>query len=286
MRCVTPCRVLWLLPAVVACACRIDAAERVPRIVVLPLSDRASVVIEAERPLDQVAETSAECAAPAECVVVEGGPIGNATRSIELLSPQAVPIVKSVSLRPYTRSDGQTYFRVRVTVREPSQHALRVAGNRLYVDFAPPRRPRPSGGAEPAIVDARPRPAAPAVGSASSAVKPPAGTASPTVKPAAGTATAPRKPAAEGRRVEALDYDSLKADILRRAQMRARQPDVKGLLALADEVRRKDEQLGRQRPELVTELLDEVNRLLDEARIRQLEIDREAFRQSEPPGKK
>lgn len=246
------------------------AAERMPRVVVLPLSDRASVVLEAEQEFESVTQTRDSCGQPASpCIVAEGGPIGKDMRPLELTSPSSVPLVRRVSLETYARPDGRTNFRLRVQLAATCEgdgcnRALRIAGNRLYVDVS------------------RIRPARPPVESASEVPSAGASRAGNTQR----EVSAPSRGApADAARPDIVDYDTLKSDILRRAQQRAQQPDVKGLLALIGEIHRKDEQLGQQRPDLVAELLDEVNRLLDQARVRQLDLDRQALRKSAPAQK-
>lgn len=263
----THCLGRWLIPAaaLLFSSQATGAADGLPRIIVLPLADRASIVIEAESPLENVTETREDCPrSTAECLIAEGGPIAKSTPSREMIAAPSIRLVRSVSLTPYTRPDGQTYFRLRVQLRDRCEHALRLSGNRLYIDFAPIRQTRSATGSESPVANAAREPFTPSTAPASPGGKTPP----------------------EGRRPEVLDYETLKADVLRRAQQRARQPDVKGLLALVAEVRRKDEQLGHQRPDLVAELLEEVNRLLDEARLLQLEVDRQAFRKADGSGKK
>jgi len=212
------------------------------RIVVLPLVDRASVVIEGDSALNDAAGSHEDCDRSAECLVGEAGPIPKSTMPTKAVASSSIRFVKSVRLDPYTRPDGHTYVRVYVQLSDRCERSIRAAGNRLYLDFAPLRR-------------------------------------------AAGKTVDVRAPAREAA-VEPLDYDSLKADILRRAEQHARKPDVKALLALIDEVHRKDDLLGRQRPDFAAALLDDVNRLLDEARVRQLDLDRQAFRKPDGSGKK
>jgi hypothetical protein len=57
----------------------------------------------------------------------------------------------------------------------------------------------------------------------------------------------------------------------------AARPDVKALLRLRDEVKQRDNELGHRRADLIEALLLEVDRYTDEARARQLELDRRAF---------
>lgn len=69
----------------------------------------------------------------------------------------------------------------------------------------------------------------------------------------------------------------MQADVLKRAGTLAPRADVKGLLALVEETKRRDEQLGRKRPDVMEKLLEEVNRKLEEARVLRLQLDAEAF---------
>ena len=84
-------------------------------------------------------------------------------------------------------------------------------------------------------------------------------------------------------------YTALEADVLRRASALARRPDVNALIALSAEVVRRDEQLGRQRPAFIKQLLAEVDRYTNEARALRLKLDGLEFRRQEstarPPKK-
>jgi hypothetical protein len=73
-------------------------------------------------------------------------------------------------------------------------------------------------------------------------------------------------------------YHALEADAVARARSLAARPDVKALQALRDEVLRRDAQLGRKRPEIVSRLLDEIDRRTDEARSTRLKLDGQLFR--------
>jgi len=73
-------------------------------------------------------------------------------------------------------------------------------------------------------------------------------------------------------------YRVLEADGLRRARTLASQANVKALEALRNEVVRRDGELGRKRPEMVSHLVDEIDRYTDEARALRLKLDGLLFR--------
>jgi hypothetical protein len=200
------------------------SAQSVVRAAALTLGDRVSFVIELTGPVGRAQEVQ-DAAAEAGTIVVDVGPVEASTEPLDIVAGPAVPLLGTVSLRPDARSNGQTFLRLRIHLREAARHVLRTAGNRVYIDFARQESARQ--------------------------VEPPA-----------------QSP---------LTYETLPADILRRARLRAQQPDVRGLLALIDEIRQIDERLGRQRPDVVGRVIDEVQRLLDEARALQLKKDGEQF---------
>lgn len=72
-------------------------------------------------------------------------------------------------------------------------------------------------------------------------------------------------------------YRALDASIRQRAQQMVARPDVKGLLRLRDEIARRDKALGSREPQLVNDLLAELQRYTDQARALQLQKDRQAF---------
>jgi hypothetical protein len=70
-----------------------------------------------------------------------------------------------------------------------------------------------------------------------------------------------------------MSYEALQAEARRRAPLLAGKPDVNGLIALIAEIRRRDERLGKKRPDLIEPLIDEMNQALDEARGLRLKLD-------------
>lgn len=73
-------------------------------------------------------------------------------------------------------------------------------------------------------------------------------------------------------------YQALVTQIVGLASARAKAADVRGVQHLADEVRKRDEELGKARPETVDGLLAAVEHELDAARRLRLERDRWALR--------
>jgi len=77
-------------------------------------------------------------------------------------------------------------------------------------------------------------------------------------------------------------YRALEADALKRAKTYAAQGNVKAMQSLRDEVIRRDVQFGRKRPEIMTNLLNDLDRYADEARAMRLKLDALLFRKSQP----
>jgi hypothetical protein len=75
-------------------------------------------------------------------------------------------------------------------------------------------------------------------------------------------------------------YRDLESSVLPRARDLALRPDVTGLLRLHDEILSRDDQLGRQRPEVVERLLAEVLKSTNDARTLQLKKDHDALLQA------
>jgi type IV secretory pathway VirB10-like protein len=191
-------------------------------------------------------------------------------------------MVSGVSVSSFAKSDGASYFRLRVTLDKPAVHQLRVSGTRLYVDLAPPgTTARPSVSAEAVIrpsdepqpTPAKPVQSEPAPAPASS---PPAPAAVGPALPARETSVLSAKPASSySDPTEA--YRDLRASAVQKARELAAQPDVRGLLRLQEEVKKRDVELGKRQPDFMTRLLDELTKYTDEARALQLERDRSSF---------
>ena len=76
-------------------------------------------------------------------------------------------------------------------------------------------------------------------------------------------------------------YQTLTSRMLDLAGQRAKAADVRGVERLMSDVRQRDEQLGKKRPETVTSLLAAIDAELDAARRLRLELDRWAIREPE-----
>jgi hypothetical protein len=76
-------------------------------------------------------------------------------------------------------------------------------------------------------------------------------------------------------------YQTLTSRMLDLAGQRAKVADVRGVERLMSDVRQRDEQLGKKRPETVTSLLAAIDAELDAARRLRLELDRWAIREPE-----
>jgi len=76
-------------------------------------------------------------------------------------------------------------------------------------------------------------------------------------------------------------YQTLTSRTLDLAGQRAKAADVRGVERLMSDVRQRDEQLGKKRPEAVTSLLAAIDAELDAARRLRLELDRWALREPE-----
>jgi len=74
-------------------------------------------------------------------------------------------------------------------------------------------------------------------------------------------------------------YHTLTSRMLGLAGQRAKAADVRGVERVMSDVRQRDEQLGRKRPETVTSLLAAIEAELDAARRLRLELDRWALRE-------
>jgi hypothetical protein len=249
----------------------------IARLVALPLSDRASLLVELKKPVPLARETKSD----AQSVIVEAGPIDGAVQALDLTPAGTTPLLGTVSVASVTAPNGQAFLRITVQLRAPASHRVRLAGSRIYVDLAPlPSRVRPGdleAAAErhPGPSSPLPPPTAAAVGGPASS--PPAGaTAAPaTGSPSGRSSTGPIAAMSD----EAIDaaYLELQSDVSKRAAALAPRADVKGLLALVDDTKHRDERLGQKRPELVAKILEQVNRRLDEARLYRLEMDAAAF---------
>jgi hypothetical protein len=217
------------------------------RVLLLPLADRASLVVEMSESVEHVEEVASNDAV----IEVIVGPV---TRFLpaEFSAPPDAKYVKHVSIGLVGKGDRE-YLRLSITRRLAVPHRLRVAGARIYVDFVP----------ESAAVRV---PIAPAVVKGRGAEAP--------TDPLAPTERRQQASGPELVDVEAA-YRTLELTTRRRARDLLARPDVRGLLRLQDEVERRDAELGRQRPELVARLQGELQEFVEAAQALQLQKDRE-----------
>jgi hypothetical protein len=73
-------------------------------------------------------------------------------------------------------------------------------------------------------------------------------------------------------------------DAVQRARVLAKRPDVKGLVALREEVLRLAEEAGEQESPATKGQLDEIDRYLTEARVLRLKLDAAEFRKGAADG--
>ena len=130
-----------------------DAA--LSRVLMLPLTDRTTVVAELTGRVPRVQEIGANPAT----VTIEAGPIDAATRPLDLTPIARSRFVAHVSVRTATGPDRVTYLRMQITLASFCTHRLRVGGSRIYVDLMPLEERAPSPlvplvSAEKASVDA------------------------------------------------------------------------------------------------------------------------------------
>lgn len=230
------------------CAGRAWAADGiVNRIVMLPLADRTTIVVELNAPVERVEDVQAD----STMVVIEAGPVRGAVQPQELKPAVASRFFSGLTVTGVTRPDGSAFVRLRMALGAAAQHRLRSTGSRIYVDLAEPGPAAPP--VQPAPVRAAP------------------------VKAAPRTPKAQEAPAAASEATADASYQALEDAILQRARELAARPDVKALLRLKAQVDRRDKELGKRRPEKVERIQAELLRYTDEARVLQLERDRRAF---------
>jgi hypothetical protein len=247
------------------------ADATVTRVVMLPLPERTTVVVELSGPIAHVQEIQSDLTT----VVFEAGPVAAGVQALDLKPATPSSIVAGVTVGGAARPDGTNYVRVRITTRAAAIRQRRAAGNRLYVDITAPQAPlvQVPGVDNPSVPSGpqRATPPPPAVPA------PPARQPAPTPQPDAPRLSATPKPAGPPSAADVAAYQALDASARRRARELAARPDVKALLRLRDEVKQRDNELGHRRADVIEALLLEVDRYTDEARARQLELDRRAF---------
>jgi hypothetical protein len=114
-----------------------------------------------------------------------------------------------------------------------------------------------------------------------SATIPLAAPARPTGRPPAAPAALP--PALQQRRIEPVTRAADEtADPVQRARLLAQRPDVKGLVALREQMVRRAEEAGERESPATKVRLDQIDRYLAEARVLRLKLDAAEFRTTVP----
>jgi hypothetical protein len=255
-----------------ALAARAAAEATVTRVVMLPLPERTTVVVELSGPIAQVQEIQSDLTT----VVFEAGPVAPGVQALDLKPKAPSSIVAGVTVGGTARPDGTNYVRIRITTRAAAIRQRRASGNRLYVDITAPEAPV----VQVPGTDNPPLPSSPQRATLPPAIPAPSAR-QPAPQPDAPRPQATAKPTGPPSAADAAAYQALDASARRRARELAARPDVKALLRLRDEVKQRDNELGHRRADLIEALLLEVDRFTDEARARQLELDRRAFLKSQ-----
>ncbi|MET0211390.1 MAG: hypothetical protein ABW292_00215, partial [Vicinamibacterales bacterium] len=105
----------------------------------LPVGNRASVVVELETAGGQATVVEATDAAT---FVVDIGPVTGPVAAQLLRAAPSAPLVREVVVSGTTHSTGGTLVRVQVALRSAVAGSIRVADRRVYIDLAP-RNSRP-----------------------------------------------------------------------------------------------------------------------------------------------
>ncbi len=247
------------------------ADVKLTRVAMLPLPERTTIVVELSAPISRVEEILSD----QTTLVLEAGPISPGIQGRELKPAAPWPLVSAVNIESTVRADGSNYLRLRITTQAPAIHQRRATGSRLYVDLLRV----PAAAAESPTPESTPKRAAPPpVAPQAAAAR--ANVAVRSERPSAGLTVQPPRPSTEPKAPSSSAdgaYQALESSTRRRARELAAVPDVKGLLRLREEVEQRGKRLGKQRADLVEQLMLEVVRYTDEARARQLERDRRAF---------
>jgi hypothetical protein len=231
-----------------------SAAPAIARLTALPLVDRISLLFELPE-TGTVAARATDVSSETKAFVIDVGPVAAAIAPVDRTADASLPFVSRVSLRSSSNASGQTYARIRVELRARCQHSVRLSNSRLYIDVVP------TASGYPLVARTASQPNSPQGGVTQQPTRAQEPERERTVRPEV-TAQGPE-----------MSYEALQADARRRAPLLARKPDVTGLIALVAEIRRRDERLGKKRPDLIEPLIDEMNQALEEARALRLKLD-------------
>jgi len=283
----------------------LDAADdQAARVVLLPSSDRASVVVE----LDEDVQHTAIHTSDDRTLTVEIGPVKSRVVNQLLQAAASSPLVSQVRVRGITRGSEGTLIALQIVGKESISGSVRTVSRRIYVDLQPlalaaPERPaaesraRRTAAVEPArttpskTARPAPEPTKPARTPAPSDLDSP--------RPARGTAPAPqvaRSVPRESPAPVAAEASSQTPPpvapaqppantLITRAEALAQLPDVKGLERLKTEVLANRTVDTDDRSRAATEaLMTRLDGLLADARKAQLLADAKLFRGTSTAG--
>ena len=231
------------------------------RMVMLTVGDRASLVLE----LRDAGVEAVTQSADATALVIDVGPVTGSVLPEEREAEPDTPCVAHVSIQDAAVPNRGRFVRLRIALRSACSSQRRVAGRRVYIDFAAPES-----------ASTTPVPAAPANKLAARPADEPR-RADPVARasaPIGGRSDAPVRPPAAAPDV----------DVLSRARSLSQVPDVRALMRLRDDAVRRAEKAGQLESDEFKQLLEAVERYTNEARALQLQIDGRGLRGFSPGG--
>lgn len=242
---------------------RSDAAgadNALARMAMLTVADRGSLVLE----LRDAGVEAVTQSADATTLVSDIGPVTRPVLAEERDAEPDTPCVAHVSIQELTVPNRGRFVRLRIALRSACSSQKRIAGRRVYIDFAAPGS---TSSTPPVTASAVPKPPD------RPAADP--GQASPSIRasaPGVGRPDPPAGPAAA----------PLEADVLGRARALSQVPDVRGLMRLRDDAVKRAEKAGQLESDDFKHLIEAVERYTNEARALQLQIDGRGLRGSDP----
>lgn len=124
---------LLTLPTQEFVAQAVDSDSVIAGIRILPLGRRASVVVELENDIDQLAIADST---EQGVFAVTFGPIEERLTPMTLEATHPSRLVREVKIRERVRPDGARMVRVEVVAREPLRGSVRTSLRHLYLDVA------------------------------------------------------------------------------------------------------------------------------------------------------